>query len=70
MLSIVLGVGNTFFSSKAEGLNKYDEVFTVCVKGYLFVIYKGYQKGGITQMYKQDMKGFRASPPQPVKCEK
>ena len=60
---------NVFAERIDVGLPAIDDVRTVCIKGYLFVIYKGYNKGGIVQIYKQVEGSYGIRPPQPMKCE-
>jgi len=69
LLVLMLGSFNVSAEDGRGYLNGFDSVFSVCLEGYLFAIYKGYDKGGITQIFEYGTDRYGIRPPQPMKCK-
>lgn len=46
-------------------IDRYKEVYTVCVEGYQFALYAGFKQGGIVQVWENSPNG-----PRPMECKK
>ena len=44
-------------------IDRYKEVYTVCVEGYQFALYAGFKQGGIVQVWENSPNG-----PRPMEC--